>query len=45
MAEDGGSVNVTVELQSGTPARDVIVMLQTVDGSARSKALNKYQQA
>ena len=34
MAEDGGSVSVTVELLSGTPARDVIVMLQTEDGTA-----------
>ena len=41
MAEDAGSVSVTVEVQSGTPARDVIVTLQTVDGSAKSKALNK----
>ena len=42
MAEDAGSVSVTVEVQSGTPARDVIVTLQTVDGSAKSKPLNKY---
>ena len=41
MAEDAGSVSITVEIQSGTPARDVIVTLQTVDGTARSKALNK----
>ena len=41
VAEDAGSVSITVEIQSGTPARDVIVTLQTVDGTARSKALNK----
>ena len=44
MAEDAGSVCVTVEVQSGTPARDVIVTLQTVDGTARSKALSNYQE-
>ena len=44
VAEDAGSVSVTVEVQSGTPARDIIVTLQTVDGTARSKALNKYQE-
>ena len=37
MAEDAGSVNVTVEILRGTPARDVIVTLQTVDGSARGR--------
>ena len=44
VAEDAGSVSVTVEVQSGTPARDVIVTLQTVDGTARSKALSNYQE-
>ena len=37
VAEDAGSVNVTVEILRGTPVRDVIVTLQTVDGSARGK--------
>ena len=39
--EDDGSVSVTVEILRGTPTRDVIVTLQTVDSSARGKAL-KY---
>ena len=34
MAEDAGSVSVTVELLGGCPTRDVIVTLWTVDGSA-----------
>ena len=47
MAEDAGSVNVIVEILRGTPARDVIVTLQTVDGSARGRngtqgMLNKH---
>ena len=37
VAEDAGSVNVTVEILRGTPARDVIVTLWTVDGSARGR--------
>ena len=37
VAEDAGSVNVTVEILRGTPVRDVIVTLQTVDGSARGR--------
>ena len=37
--EDAGSVSVTVEILRGTPARDVIVSLQTVDGSAVGKVL------
>ena len=37
MAEDASSVNVTVDILRGTPARDVIVTLQTVDGSARGR--------
>ena len=37
VAEDAGSVNVTVEILRGTPARDVTVTLQTVDGSARGR--------
>ena len=35
--EDAGSVSVTVEILRGTPARDVIVSLQTVNGSAVGK--------
>ena len=38
MTEDAGSVSVTVETLRGTPARDVIVTLQTVDSSARGEA-------
>ena len=37
VAEDASSVNVTVDILRGTPARDVIVTLQTVDGSARGR--------
>ena len=37
MTEGAGSVSVTVEILRGTPARDVIVTLQTVDGSARGR--------
>lgn len=37
MTEGAGSVGVTVEILRGTPARDVIVTLQTVDGSARGR--------
>ena len=37
VAEGAGSVSVTVEILRGTPARDVIVTLQTVDGSARGR--------
>ena len=37
VAEDAGSVSVTVEILRGTPARDVIVTLQTVNGSARGR--------
>ena len=38
MGEGAGSVSVTVETLRGTPARDVIVTLQTVDSSARGEA-------
>ena len=31
---EGGSVSVGVAVQSGTLARDVVVTLQTIDGSA-----------
>jgi len=31
---EGGSVSVGIAVQSGTLARDVVVTLQTVDGSA-----------
>ena len=41
MGEGAGSVSVTVELQRGCPARDVIVTLQTVDGSARGRNCKK----
>ena len=37
MAENAGNVSVTVELLRGCPARDVIVTVQTVDGSARGR--------
>lgn len=37
VGEGAGSVSVTVELQRGCPARDVIVTLRTVDGSARGR--------
>ena len=37
--EDAGSISVTVQIPRGTPARDVIVTLQTIDGSAVGKAL------
>ena len=38
VTEDAGSVSVTVETLRGTPARDVIVTLQTVESSARGEA-------
>ena len=41
VAEAAGNASVTVELLSGTPARDVIVMLQTMDGTARGKDFQK----
>ena len=34
VSEDVGSVNVAVSLRSGILARDVIVTLQTLDGTA-----------
>jgi len=37
--EDAGSVSVTVQLPRGSPAREIIVLLQTVDGSAVGKVL------
>ena len=36
--ENAGSINVTVQIPRGSPAREVIVTLQTVDGSAVGKA-------
>ena len=36
--EDAGSVSVTMEVLRGTPTRDIVVTLQTVDGSAVGKA-------
>ena len=37
--ENAGSVRVTVQIWRGSPARNVIVTLQTVNGSARGEAL------
>ena len=37
--ENAGSVRVTVEIWRGTPARDVIVTLQTANSSAKGDAL------
>ena len=37
--ENAGSVSVTVEIWRGTPARDVIVTLQTSNSSAKGDAL------
>ena len=34
---EGGSVSVSVSVQSGTLARDVVVTLQTVDGTATGR--------
>ena len=39
MNENAGSVRVTVEIWRGTPARDVIVTLQTANSSAKGDAL------
>ena len=39
MNENAGSVSVTVQIWRGSPARNVIVTLQTVNGSARGEAL------
>ena len=41
--EDAGSVNVTVQIRRGTPARNVIATLQAVDGSAVGKILTKLK--
>jgi len=34
---EGGSVSVSVSVQSGTLAREVVVTLQTVDGTATGR--------
>ena len=39
--EDAGNVSVIVETLRGTPARDVMVNLQTEDGSAIGKAVTQ----
>ena len=43
VSEDVGSVSVAVSLQDGILARDVVVTLQTLDGTAMSKFLLKSQ--
>ena len=42
MHEDQGSVTVAVSLISGILARDVIVSLQTLNGTAVGKLLTAY---
>ena len=41
MTENAGGVNIIIEILKGTPARDVIVTVQTVDSSARGMALKQ----
>ena len=43
MSEDVGSVSVAVSLQNGILARDVVVTLQTSDGTAMGEFLLKSQ--
>ena len=43
MSEDVGSVSVAVSLQNETLARDVVVTLQTLDGTAMGEFLLKSQ--
>ena len=43
MSEDVGSVSVAVSLQNGTLARDVVITLQTLDGTAMGEFLLKSQ--
>jgi len=38
---EGGSVNVSVSVQSGTLARDVVVTLQTVNGTATGRVISR----
>ena len=38
VTENAGRVTITIEILKGTPARDVIVTVQTVDSSARGMA-------
>ena len=37
---EGGSVNVSVSVQSGTLARDVVVTLQTMNGTATGRVVS-----
>ena len=41
VTENAGRVTITIEVLKGTPARDVIVTVQTVDSSARGMALKQ----
>lgn len=41
MTENAGRVNIIIEVLKGTPARDVIVTVQTVDSSARGMAFKQ----
>ena len=43
VSEDMGSVSVAVSLQNGILARDAIVTLQTLDGTAMGEFLLKSQ--
>ena len=43
MSEDVGSVSVAVSLQNGILARDVVVTLQTLDGTAMGEFVFKSQ--
>ena len=43
MSEDEGSVSVAVSLQNGILARDVVVTLQTLDGTAMGEFLWRSQ--
>ena len=44
VSEDVGSVGVSVSLQNGILARDVVVTLQTLNGTAMGEFLLKSQQ-
>ena len=44
VSEDVGSVTVAVSLLSGVLARDVIVSLQTLNGTAMGESCNKLSQ-
>ena len=43
MSEDVGSVSVAVSLQNGILGRDVVVTLQTLDGTAMGEFVFKSQ--